>query len=85
MFLLRMIPRCINKQNKRPASQLFCLYLVEEQVPEMQTSDKAKLLNQSSVDNGDDNVEKKRKGKISKIAGSCFLGCGLSKQKTILR
>eukprot|EP00794_Sanderia_malayensis_P011370 gene11370-12555_t len=48
------------------------------------TNDKTKLLSQQSSDSGE-YMEKKRKGKISKIAGSCFLGCGLSKSKPMLR
>ncbi len=77
--------RIWNGLNWSPLCLLFCLCLVEDHVPESQTNDKAKLINQSSTDCEDENVEKKRKGKISKIAGSCFLGCGISKQKQLLR
>ena len=52
-------------------------------MPEMQTNDKSRLIGRPIPDPEDDAAERKRKGKISKIAGSCFLGCGLAKPKTM--
>lgn len=63
---------------------VFCLRLVDDHSSssDLQINDKTKLISRP-IEEDDTTTERKRKGKISKIAGSCFLGCGLAKPKTL--
>jgi len=62
---------------------VFCLPIVDDHSSDLPINDKTKLIGRRPIEEDDPSAEKKRKGKISKIAGSCFLGCGLSKPKTL--
>jgi len=56
---------------------------LDDHSSDLPINDKTKLIGRRPIEEDDPSAEKKRKGKISKIAGSCFLGCGLSKPKTL--